>query len=92
MLSGALPQRGQEPGDVGLGDLVDAITTQSTQILGIAPQVTAVGAQRVGRQATLDPEVVEVAADGARNYRRVTQPSTSSRVTSSRPCASATGP
>ena len=58
-----LPQRGEEAGDVGLGHLAHALDAGRGQVLGVAPQVAAVGGDGVGGQAALDGQVVEVAGD-----------------------------
>ena len=57
----AAAQRGQEVAHVGLGDLAQVVDAAQGEVLGVAPQIPPIGAQRVGGDATLDRQVVEVA-------------------------------
>ena len=57
----AAAQRHQEFADVVLTDLGQIVDSTIRQVLGVAAQVSAIGAQRVGRHAALDGQVVEVA-------------------------------
>jgi hypothetical protein len=59
----ALAQPLQEGHDVVLADLPDRRTAAGDERFDVAPQVTPVGTEGVGRQATLDREMVEVRAD-----------------------------
>ena len=56
----AAPQRDEEVADVGLGDRSQVADAAATEMLAVAAQITPVRAQRVGRHAPLDREVVEI--------------------------------
>ena len=95
----ARPQGDQERRDVGLRDLAQVVASGAAQVGGVAVEVTAVGAERVGREPPLDREVVEVGLDrapdrrlgaGGRRGGRA-QTSASDRADTGRPCASPTG-
>ena len=56
----AAPQRHQELADVVLADLGQVVDAAGRQVLEVAAQVAAIGAQRVGGDAALDGQVIEV--------------------------------
>jgi hypothetical protein len=89
-----LPERGEETGHVGPGDLPEPAHPGGREVLGVAAQVTAVGGDRVGRQAALDGQVVQVAGDdpldGGPGAQRGGQVRTSSSAVTDMPWASAT--
>jgi len=88
----AFAQPGEELADVGLGDVGERRTAAGVEQLGVSAQVPPVGRQGVGREATLDGEVVEIRPDRRvdRGAGRQLQRSTASSATESSPCASAT--
>jgi hypothetical protein len=99
-----LAQRGEEVGDVGLGDAPGVGDPARGEVGRVGPQVAAVGGQRVVGRALLDADVVEPAADVTldarddRGRRRegldglLGQDSASSSETEAMPWASATPP
>ena len=82
------PERGQERGDVRLRHVLDRLRAGSREEVDLAPEISLVGLQRVGREAALDREVIEVDPDGTRD---LAQPSTSASDDVGRPWASPTG-
>ena len=91
MLLAALTQRDEKGEDVCLLDPVGSGDPGRRQVLDIAAQVAAVGGDGVGRQSTLDRQVIEVGLQ--RDLERASaQRSTSSSASTSAPWASATGP
>jgi hypothetical protein len=88
MLAVALAQAGQEVGYVLRADGTDLGTAPLFQRGGIPVQVAPVCLQRVGGQAPLDCQVVEVGGDGPRGGCQLR---TSASVAAGRSCASATG-
>jgi hypothetical protein len=92
MILVTLAQPGQEPGHVLGGHLGDVRHAPRRQRLRIAPQVPAVGLQRVRGQAALDHQVVEIALGRALDAggRDGFQLSASLAGVQGRPCASPT--
>jgi hypothetical protein len=88
VLGVTLAQAGQEVGDVLRTDGTDVRQCSPLQRRGIPVQVTPVCLQRVGGQASLYRQVVEVSRDGLGGRSQLR---TSARVAAGRPCASATG-
>jgi hypothetical protein len=98
----ALPQRGEEVGDVGLGDPSGLVDVPVLEERRVGAQVAGVGGEGVVGGATFDPDVIEPPADVAlegREARRgwpgrdvLGQESASSREIEVMPWASATGP
>ena len=89
MLAVALAQPGQELGDVLRADVADVGPPAGFERGGVPGEVTPVRLQRVRRAASLHGQVVEVPRDRAGGCGQL---STSARVVTGRPCASATGP
>jgi hypothetical protein len=100
----ALAQGGEEVGDRRFADVTEVVEAAADEVFGVAPQVAPVGQQRVGRQAALDGEVVEVgpndlrwrtpyAAGGPDRGGRLDrgQDRASASGVTGRSCASATG-
>ena len=86
-----LAQAHQERGHRRLGDRVQVVDALRGEELVVAAEVATVGAQRVGREAALDREVVEVGADGAAQRHPRAHPRTLSSPTDSMPTAAPTG-
>ena len=95
MIGVALPQRGEEAGDLRLGHVAEPV--HRAEVLQVAPQVPPVRSERVGRNAALDREVRQVVID--HHPGRIPtvhcglsqSDSACSTLTQGRPCASATG-
>jgi hypothetical protein len=91
----ALPQRGQEPGDLRLGYVAEPVDL--AEMRQVAPQIAAVRGERVGRDAALDRQVRQVVID--HRPRRIPtvhcglsqSDSACSALTHGSPCAAATG-
>ena len=96
MVRVALAEAGKEGGHVGLGHRREGGVAGGVEVLVIAPEVTAVGGQRVRGDPALDGQVVEVgpgcSAELAPPVRCAVrrQRRTSSTGTQDIPCASAT--
>jgi hypothetical protein len=80
-----LAQGAHECGDLGLGDVAQVGATGRREMAGIAGEIPPVRQQAVGGEATLDRQVVEVAADLALRRRGLAQASTSARARTGMP-------
>jgi hypothetical protein len=84
------PEPGQEGGDILLRDVGQVGEPGRRELVEVAAQVPAVRRQRVGGEAALDGQVVQVRRDGPGRGRGA-QPSASASEVSGIACASATG-
>ena len=66
----AAPQRHQEFADVVLADLGQVVDAAQREVLEVAAQVAAIGAQRVGCDSPLDRQVIEVSLQLGLQRRR----------------------